>query len=121
MDFLVNNWYLLLAAIAAGFVIAIAVMRFANLPRSEQIEKISQWLILACTKAEAELGAGTGKLKLPYVYDMFVTKFPWLSRIITFERFSCLVDEALVKMRKLLEDNAAAKALVDKSEVKISE
>ena len=121
MNFIVENWYFIIVAVAVGVCIGVAVVRFLGLPRSEQIEKVQEWLLLACTKAEAELGSGTGKLKLPYVYDLFVTKFPWLSKAISFTTFSGLVDEALVKMRKLLAENNAAKALVESTEVKISE
>ena len=44
--------------------------------------------------------------------DAFLTKFPWLAPVITFEQFSGLVDDALEEMRKLLEDNKAVQQLV---------
>lgn len=121
MNFIVENWYFIIVAVAVGCCIGVAVARCLGLPRSDQLEKVKEWLLLACTKAEAELGSGTGKLKLPYVYDMFLAKFPWLSKLISFATFAGLVDDALVKMRKLLSENDAAKALVESTEVKISE
>ena len=63
--------------------------------------------------AEKELGGGTGKLKLRYVYDLFLTKFNWLAKVITFEQFSDLVDEALEEMKRLLESNNAVKEIVN--------
>lgn len=44
--------------------------------------------------------------------DMFVTRFTWLARVITFEMFSMMVDEALDKMKTMLESNTAMQELV---------
>ena len=63
-------------------------------------------------KAEKELGGGTGQIKLRYVYDMFVARFTWLARVISFEAFSMMVDEALERMKKMLESNKAMQTLV---------
>ena len=67
----------------------------------------------AVTEAEKELGGGTGKLKLRQVYDLFVTRFPWLAKIVSFELFSDMVDDALDEMREMLANNQAVKALVN--------
>ena len=69
-------------------------------------------LLYAVTKAEKELGGGTGQIKLRYVYDMFVARFAWLARVISFEAFSMMVDEALERMKKMLESNKAMQTLV---------
>ena len=61
---------------------------------------------------EKELGGGTGQIKLRYVYDMFVARFAWLARVISFEAFSMMVDEALERMKKMLESNKAMQTLV---------
>ena len=68
----------------------------------------------ATDAAKKELGSGTGQLKLRYVYDMFVSKFPYLVKFISFEYFSDLVDNVLVKFRKMFETNAAIKQYVMK-------
>lgn len=47
-----------------------------------------------------------------YVYDMFVARFAWLARVISFEAFSMMVDEALERMKKMLESNKAMQTLV---------
>ena len=72
-----------------------------------------EWMLWAVTKAEKELGSGTGKLKLRYVYDMFVTKFPWLEGVISFEMVSMMVDDALEEMREMLETNKAVQEFVN--------
>lgn len=76
------------------------------------LNKVREWLLYAVTKAEKELGGGTGQIKLRYVYDMFVTRFAWLARVISFEAFSMMVDEALERMKKMLESNKAMQTLV---------
>ena len=113
MRFVTENWFLIVAAVAVVTVAGCAVYAFAKMPSEEQLDKIREWLLYAVTKAEKELGGGTGKLKLRYVYDMFVTKFPWLAKVIAFEQFSEMVDDALEEMRKMLEDNKAVQELVN--------
>ena len=82
------------------------------MPSDRQLNKVREWLLYAVTVAEKELGAGTGKLKLRYVYDMFVQRFGWLAKVITFEMFSMMVDEALEKMKTMLSDNKEVQKLV---------
>ena len=100
-----DNWVSLLLCILSIAVLIVSVLNFMKLPKNQQLEKVKQWLLIAVTEAEKALGSGTGRLKLSYVYDLFVTKFPWLAKIIPFETFSNLVDEVLEDMRKLIEAN----------------
>lgn len=86
---------------------AIMICCFLKLSKEKQIEMIKQWLILAVVEAEKKLGEKTGQLKLRYVYDLFIERFKFASKIITFEQFSALVDEALETMRHLIETNIA--------------
>lgn len=116
MEFFVNNWYIILALAALLGVAVWYVYRYFNLPSEAQLAKVREWLLWAVTGAEKELGGGTGKLKLRQVYDLFVVRFPWLVRVVPFELFSSMVDDALEEMRKMLESNPAAKALVDGGE-----
>lgn len=76
------------------------------------IDKVESWLLWAVTRAEAEFGSGTGKLKLAMVYDMFISKFPKLQAIFPYSLFSKLVDKALVSMREMLKNHKIAE-LVD--------
>lgn len=112
MEFIVKNWYLIVAAIAVVSFSIYCVYVFAKKPTEEQLQCIREWLLYAVTKAEKDLGSGTGQLKLRYVYDMFIEKFYYLSKVISFEMFSMMVDEALEKMRYLIEGNTAVQSYV---------
>lgn len=113
MEFIINYWYIIVAVIAALVVAGVAVYRYFGLPSDAQLDKVREWLLWAVTEAEKELGGGTGKLKLRQVYDLFVTRFPWLAKIVSFELFSDMVDDALDEMREMLQNNKAVKELVE--------
>lgn len=113
MSFIVDNWYIAVAFLAALAMIAAYVYHFAGLPSEEQLEKVREWLLWAVTNAEKELGSGTGQLKLRAVYDMFLQRFPKLVAIIPFAMFSDLVDDALEEMRVMLAKNDAVAAIVE--------
>ncbi len=112
MKMILDNWYIILGLMAALTVVVIYICRFLGLPTNEQKKKIKKWLLYAVCEAEKQLGGQTGKLKLTMVYDMFVSKFPITARLISFETFSKLVDEALEEMKNLLESNQAIKNIV---------
>jgi hypothetical protein len=113
MKFLTENWFIIVAGIAALAVLVYLIYKFMKLPRASQIAKLKEWLLYAVALAEKELGSGTGQLKLRYVYDMFVSKFPYLVQFITFEAFGKLVDEVLVKFKEMFNSNKAVKLYVD--------
>lgn len=113
MDFLINYWWTIVVGIAAIVVVVYAIYAFVKRPTSEQIQKVKEWLLYAVTEAEKELGGGTGQIKLRYVYDMFLSKFPFLTKVISFDMFSTLVDEVLEKFRTLLETNPKLKDYVE--------
>lgn len=113
MDFIIENWPVIVAGAAILFAVAAGVAKFVGLPTESQLAKVKEWLLWAVTEAEKELGGGTGQLKLRQVYDLFVTRFPWLAKMISFEMFSGLVDEALEEMRSMLDSNQAVKAFVE--------
>ena len=121
MEFIVDNWAVIVAAIAILAVAIVAIVRFVGLPTASQLAKVKEWLLWAVTEAEKELGGGTGQLKLRQVYDLFVTRFPWLAKLISFELFSTMVDEALDEMRHLLDTNTAVAAFVSGSTEQKSE
>lgn len=116
INFAVDYWAQIIGVIALIAVIAIFITDYIPQTKSKQIERIKGWLLSAVITAEAELGGGTGKVKLSLVYDMFVERFPWLARVVTFEQFSKYVDDALVEMRHLLATNADIAALVEEDE-----
>jgi len=112
MEWLASNFVVFIAVFVFVAAAIFFTIQFTNKKTDEQIAALKEWLLYACMIAEKELGKGTGKAKLRYVYDMFLTKFPWLAQYITFERFSVLVDTALIEMRKLLETNDYIKEFV---------
>ena len=116
INYLVENWVLVVVVAALVGVIVWSVMQFVKLPPSKQMEKVQEWLLWAVTVAESELGSGTGKLKLRYVYDMFVEKFPAIAKAISFEYFSSMVDKALEKMKEILNQNKQVARLVETGE-----
>lgn len=113
MTWLVKNWFIIVGLIAVACVVAVAVYRFYGLPSDKQIETIKEWLLYACIEAEKNLGGGTGELKLRYVYDLFITRFPEVSKLISFTVFSGWVKISLIQMRKLLEENKAIADVVE--------
>ena len=86
---------------------AIMICCFLKLSKEKQIEMIKQWLLFIVIEAEKELGGGTGAVKLRFVYDKFIERFKFMSKLITFEMFSKMVDEALEAMRHMIETNIA--------------
>ena len=114
--FLMGNWYLFIAALAMATLAAAAVARFLEMPSAEQRKKVKEWLLLAVTEAEKELGSGTGQLKLRYVYDLFLQRFPAVAKRISFETFSYWVDRALIDMREMLSKNKAIYRMVKAEE-----
>lgn len=117
LTWMIDNWFLVIALICVICAGVGVVWHFYNEPSSVQIQKVKEWLLLAVTQAEKELGGGTGQLKLRYVYDLFLTKFPWLAKIISFTQFSLYVDEALEKMKEMLKSNVAVQNLVKGDEI----
>lgn len=112
MDFLIANWYLLVAGLALLVLVGVVVYNFIKNPSSKQLEKVKKWMLQAVIFAEAELGTGTGKLKLSFVFDVFVQRFPWLAKVVSFELFSSLVDTTLEEMREMLKTNKNVRRII---------
>ena len=115
MEFIINNWMtiLLCAIIVANIVYDI--IHFRNMPAEQKIEKVKGWLLQAVMLTEKEYGSGTGSLKLSVVYAEFCKQLPWLAKAITFETFSGYVDEALDRMKEILENNKSIAGFVKDS------
>lgn len=113
MNWITENWAILVAVFSFVCVFAAGVIYFLRQPSSVQKDKIKSWLLWAVSQAETELGGGTGKLKLVKVYDLFIGRFPKISGIMSFGVFSTLVDEALIEMRKMLEERPEIKNIVE--------
>lgn len=91
------NTEIIIGAIIALFLIVLTIylMGFKN------------WLVWAVSEAEKVLGSGTGQLKLRYVYDMAVLRFPIVAKIIPFKLFSGMVDAALKVMSDMIKNNTS--------------
>lgn len=109
MQWMVENWYLLVIGVVVIGLGIVTVCDFLQLPRKNQIAKVKQWLIFAVVEAEKQLGSGTGQLKLRKVYDQFVARFPMIALHISFETFATWVDEALQEMQNIIEQNDKVK------------
>lgn len=116
LTFIKEYWFILVFIVAFIAVITIKVYNWLKQPTSEQMQQIQEWLLYAVAKAEEVLGSGTGQLKLRYVYDMFVTKFPAIAVFISFDTFAKMVDKALDEFKELLDTNPAINELYDKWE-----
>ncbi len=101
MKWIVDNWSLL--------VVIIGIVGYVLLSGKKSIK---DWLLYAVFMAEQEWGSGTGKLKLRTVYDMFVARYPIISKVLPFSVFSLWVDEALKEMRKILYENLDIRASI---------
>ncbi len=99
MAWIINNWNALLMVV---LVIAGVISLFVG-----DKKRAMEWLLKAELDAEKEFGGKTGTLKLRTVYDLFITKFPVLSRLLSFNEFSKMVDIVLEKMRHLIDTNMA--------------
>lgn len=108
MEVILDYWYIVVGLGALGAMIVEIVIHAIKNP-----ERILEWLKYAVAVAEKEMGSGTGQLKLRKVYDLFLNKFKWASKLITFEQFSLYVDEALKWLNKQLESNPKFLELMD--------
>lgn len=116
LTFIKEYWFILVFIVAFIAVVSIKIYNWFKQPTSEQMQQIQEWLLYAVAKAEDVLGSGTGQLKLRYVYDMFVTKFPAIAVFISFDTFAKMVDKALDEFKELLDINPAINELYDKWE-----
>lgn len=105
MSFIIANWWLILVLAAGIGLGAYSAYLFIKKPAEEQLKDVKQWLLWAMTEAEKVLGSGTGKLKLRYVYNLFIQRFPAVAALITFEKFDELVSQMMEEFNKLLESN----------------
>ncbi len=109
--FIGNYWYLIIIAIAIISVVSIKLYVWFKKPTNEQMKKVQEWLVWAVAKAEEKLGSETGQLKLRYVYDMFISKFPGVSIFITFDTFKNMVDKALDEFNEMIKNNERLQTL----------
>lgn len=118
MEFIIEHWSTIVGVLVIIAGAIVSIIKFVKSGKAVQLANIEEWLVYATAIAEKELGGGTGQLKLRYVYDMFVVKFPTLAKIITFAQFSNMVDKSLEHMKGMLESNKAVNSFVTGSDNK---
>lgn len=109
--FIKEYWFVIILAIAIIAEISINLYKWFKKPTEEQLARVQEWLLYAVAKAEQVLGSGTGQLKLRYVYNMFVSKFPGIAIFVSFDKFSEMVDKALEKFEEMLKDNKSISSI----------
>ncbi len=114
LNFLINNWYLIIVAIAVVTIAGTFIVNFMQKSTEEKLQSVKEWAIYACAIAEATLGSGTGQLKMRETYDMFITRFPDLAKIISFETYKMTAEIALTEFKKMLETNPNVQELIIK-------
>ena len=114
MALLMEYWWLAIVILAILVIAFMFLITYINLPKSKKATKVKEWLLFAVAQAEKELGSGTGQLKLRYVYNLALSKFPIFIKLIPFELFSNFVDEALQQLENLIEDSEGVKKYMEK-------
>lgn len=105
---------LILISVLAIIGVAASIYRFwTSFPGKTKQENIKQFLRWACAEAERELGSGTGQLKLRYVYNLAIERFPWIATMVSFDIFSSYVDESLVWLNDQIEKNQKINAIIN--------
>ena len=112
INFLINNWYLIIIAIAGLSLLINYLFDFSQKPSAAKIQNIKEWAIYACALAEAHLGSGTGQLKMRETYDMFIVRFPDLARIVSFEMYKNIAELALLEFKQMMQNIPKVKNLI---------
>lgn len=113
MDFIIEDWFIIVVAFLIAVYAVFAVLRWRKKSVEDRYAQIRGWLLQAVLLAQKEYGVGTGRLKLSSVYAEFCVQLPWLAKVVTFEQFSRYVDDALSELKAMLESNAAISAIVE--------
>ena len=116
VNFIAENWFLIVFALVAIIFVTCSIIRFIHMPTAKQIENLMEWLKIAVVEAEKQFQSGTGQLKLRAMYESAVIAFPWIAKYMTFEKFSQLVDIALVWMREQIEQNEKIREYIEGNE-----
>ena len=108
----------ILATILLLGIIFIAIVYFIysiiKMTKEERVEMIINCLISFVAAAEKEFGSGTGELKLMEVYSGFTATYPWLAKTLSFEQFKTLVNRALIRFEKMLNNEAIKDIILNK-------
>lgn len=98
MEWLVNNWYMVIGFMCLGAIVGVSIYKFFELPTSEKMELFKKALLELVTKAEEEIGSGKGQEKLEYVYNAIKKQFPFITLFMSDDTFKTLVNGALIEV-----------------------
>lgn len=104
IEFMSNYWVCFVVGAILGAGTGIMIYNFSTKTKTEKIKEVKSWLLYAVRCAEDEFGSKTGKIKLGFVYDLFISRFPSVAKFLTFDVFKQYVDEALEKIEESLEE-----------------
>ena len=116
LNFLYENWIAIVIIIASCAIIGKCIYDFWKLPLEKKYSKVKEWLLYIVAEAERILGSGTGALKVKFVYNEFINTFPVISKFLSFDKFSKLVDVVLKEFNEILENNQAISDYIKKNE-----
>lgn len=68
-------------------------------------KNLKNTLLYLCTEAEKQYGSKTGQIKLSYTWDQACQAFPFLTKFLTFDMFSKMVDKCLVNFKNMVISN----------------
>lgn len=110
LNSVVDYRYIVVLAILAGIS---GIIVLWQLIRAGYVEEVKAVLLYFVTKAEQMFGGKTGKLKRAAVLAWIYEKMPAIVRFfITSEAFGTMIDEAVEEMKRYLQSNANAAAIV---------
>jgi hypothetical protein len=122
MSFIMNNWETIASVIVLIAVVAIyvvpKVVEFIGYPTAKKMEVIKKYLLTWVTEAETKFDDGDFDLILNYVYTAFISKFQFVAKWITEEKFEVLVRDAIDELKGVLSKNGKTLATLHNPNVK---
>lgn len=101
LKMILENWVIFVIMLALLGLTVYAVLRFLKLTPQQQLDKIRIALLYMVTEAEKELKRKTGQVKRAMVWDWLTERFPVITLFLTEEKYDELLEEALVKFKKM--------------------
>lgn len=98
MNFIIENWYIVLAFVCLGIVLGMTIYHFVLLPNDKKMAIFKNALANLVKQAEELVGSGNGEKKLEWVYRQVSTQFPFITMFLSDEEFKALVNNALVEV-----------------------
>ena len=86
IDFIIKYWYIGLGLLAL-------VLKLLKRIRDAKREDMIKWLVYACSTAEIKIEQDEKKLKT--LYNMFCKWYPCVSKVVSYDKFKDMVEEAL--------------------------